>query len=76
MAQLYNMCTMMIYSSTVKPDESQGTLKFQLIPPCKKHVLAFSLDVKRQLGMKIPRYQEIIYPAGVMSYIVFTPVLF
>lgn len=45
------MCTMMIlqFYSTMKPDESQSTLKFQLIPPYQKHVLAFSLGMETQI---------------------------
>lgn len=51
MAELSNMCTMMIlkFYSTMKPDESQNALKIQLIPLYQNHILVFSSDVETDI---------------------------
>lgn len=55
MAYLYDMRTLMILQlySTVKLDESQSTLKLQLITLHQKYVLTFSLELWKHFGMKI-----------------------
>lgn len=74
------MCTMIILQlhSTVKPDESQSTLKLQLITLHQTHVLSFSLEMwkHRHLCMKIHKSQKVIYlSCRCHELYCFTPVL-
>lgn len=59
------MCavTMLQLYYTVEHDESQSTLKLQLITLHQKHLLAFGLEMWKHshLGMTIRKSQEMIY---------------